>query len=101
MAAGIRSGWWRTVADPLRDAAQALCPESEMRAAMTDGEFWEHVLQPHGGPMEPDDPEPSEQWEIEERFADADPCPECGQQGPCAYDVDGRALIHVTEVDDG
>lgn len=36
--------------------------------------------------------------DIERRLAT--PCPECGQVGACAYDADGRALIHVTESED-
>lgn len=27
----------------------------------------------------------------------SDPCPECGQVGPCAYDVEGRPMIHTLE----
>lgn len=29
-----------------------------------------------------------------------DPCPECGQVGPCSYDAEGRAPIHVTTEED-
>lgn len=78
-----------------------LCPEAELRDAMAEGEFWAHVLQPgEGADYEPDEPDDGEisEMEIERRIAD--PCPECGQRGACAYDADGRALIHVTESDD-
>lgn len=75
-----------------------LCPEAEARDAMTDGEFWAHVF-PEIGEADPDffdiPPDVAAQWELETRLAN--PCPECGQVGACAYDVDGRALIHVTE----
>jgi hypothetical protein len=49
---------------------------------------------------EPDDPDDGEisEMDIERRLAT--PCPECGQVGACAYDADGRALIHVTESED-
>ncbi len=79
----------------------ALCPEAESRAAMSDAEFWEHVLQPGQlADYEPDDPDADElsERDIERRIAT--PCPECGQYGACAYDADGRALIHVTESED-
>jgi hypothetical protein len=76
-----------------------LCPEAELRDAMTDSEFWEHVFpQPDPDPEDFDiPPEVAAQWELDDRLAT--PCPECGQIGACAYDVDGRALIHVTETE--
>jgi len=77
----------------------SLCPEAEMRAAMSDGEFWEHVLgtgthveyDPDGDPNMPDQAE----CELNARLAT--PCPECGQPGACAYDAEGRPLIHAIE----
>lgn len=80
-----------------------LCPEAEQRDRMSDAEFWEHVLQPEAATdryAEDFDipPEVAAQWEMETRLAN--PCPECGQVGACAYDADGRALIHVTESED-
>lgn len=76
----------------------SLCPEAAMRAAMTDGEFWAHVFpQPDPvGERFPDDQEIAE-YELAARLAD--PCPECGQIGACAYDGEGRPLIHVTPED--
>ena len=79
---------------------QSLCPEFEMRAAMTDTEFWDHVLNP---------PLPTT-WDTEPSTIDIDdivsfshlgsPCPECGSIGACAYDQEGRAMIHATSKDD-
>lgn len=72
----------------------ALCPEATQRDAMSDGEFWEHVF--GGGPEVEYEPDAEELQAV----ADLTPCPECGEFGPCAYDVDGRALVHlVPEVD--
>lgn len=71
-----------------------LCGEADLRDAMSDEDFWAHV---YG----------QEAWEPED-FDDGphDPlsditnlCPECGQYGACAYDAEGRALIHATERD--
>lgn len=79
----------------------SLCPEAEMRAAMSEADFWAHVLLPGQGPMENYDPAEDlnhhdlAEMELEARLAD--PCPACGQVGACAYDGEGRALIHVTE----
>ncbi len=28
------------------------------------------------------------------------PCPECGQVGACAYDTEGRPLIHATNTEE-
>lgn len=68
----------------------SLCPEHEQRAAMTDNEFWEHVYPPEPEP-ELDDDQPEEQ---------AERCPECGSTGACAYDADGRPLIHIRSDED-
>lgn len=79
-----------------------LCSEADARDAMTDEEFWVHVYnQDDHREYDPDDdlniPDQAE-YEMEARLAD--PCPECGQKGACAYDDEGRALIHVTQDDD-
>lgn len=43
---------------------------------------------------EPEFDEPMLQFE--------DPCPTCGERGPCGYDQEGRVLVHPTEeADDG
>lgn len=83
-----------------------LCPEAELRDAMDDGEFWDHVFNDRHW-LHPDDsydedfnipPEVAAEYELELRLAN--PCPECGQVGACAYDAEGRAMIHVTEDSD-
>ena len=80
----------------------SLCPEAAMRAAMSDGEFWAHVfgLDDHRDYDPDDDPNVPDlaEYELEARLAI--PCPECGQVGACAYDADGRALIHVSTDDE-
>lgn len=71
-----------------------VCPEWALRDAMTDGEFWDHVF--GVGPDGEYEPDAEELQAV----ADLTPCPECGEMGPCAYDVDGRALVHLVEVED-
>ncbi len=67
-----------------------------MRDAMTDEEFWAHVLDNLTGPVDdighPDYDEPTS--------LNATPCEECGEVGACAYDSEGRALIHATDQHD-
>ena len=79
-------------ARPFRD----LCPEADLRDGMSDEDFWAHVADNLAGPVDdighPDYDEPT-------TSIDATPCPECGEVGPCAYDSEGRALIHATEDD--
>lgn len=61
---------------------------------MTEAEFWEHVLQPSGPGSDYDiDPDDIEQMQ-------GSPCTACGAVGACAYDVDGRPMIHTTEDDE-
>jgi len=100
-----RDGIPRGTDDPglLALGARPLCPEHELRAAMTDGEFWAHVLLPpddHRDYDPDDDPNLPDQAEYELDARLATPCPECGQVGACAYDIEGRPLIHVTQEED-
>jgi hypothetical protein len=79
----------------------SLCPEADTRARMSDEEFWDHVFNlplPEGWDTTPS------AIDIEDMEAMshlANPCPECGQWGACAYDTEGRAMVHVTEVSNG
>lgn len=67
------------------------CPEAADRAAMSDGEFWDHVLERHPGhEFDTDGPDLDVQ-------VSRGPCPECGEPGACAWDSEGRALIHATD----
>lgn len=33
-------------------------------------------------------------------FSDLEPCPVCGEHGPCSYDGEGRPMIHSDAFDD-
>lgn len=70
------------------------CQERETRAAMTEMEFWASVAESIEGPGYQGDPEPDFDWD--QTTSQADPCPECGERGACAYDAEGRALTHVS-----
>lgn len=75
-------------------------------ASLDDGEFWDLVLLGRRPDDQVDDYDPDDdpnvpdlaEYEMEQRLAT--PCPECGQVGACAYDTEGRALIHATTGDD-
>jgi hypothetical protein len=73
-----------------------LCPEADLRDAMTDGEFWEHVAAHLGHNTEHIDYDGPD---IDVAVS-ADPCLECGEVGACAYDAEGRALIHAARDED-
>ena len=68
-----------------------LCPEADERDAMTDQEFWQRVADSILGP----------QWDDDDAGPDLDAalnvgvCRTCGANGACAYDSEGRALIHA------
>ena len=66
------------------------CPEAEYRASLPDDDFWDYVLLRQRPGDQPDD-EP----DLDGVTSQFDPCLECGERGPCAYDNLGRALIHV------
>lgn len=74
-------------------AAPPLCPEHDRRAAMADEEFWDHVARNLGATM-PDDLDGPD--DDPDALPVGDPCPECGEVGACAYDSEGRPLIHAT-----
>lgn len=75
--------------------ADLFCASSPEAAVISDGEFWEKVAISMGvGGRDDDD------YDDDQQTAQADPCPECGQIGPCAYDVEGRPMIHTTEGND-
>lgn len=78
---------------PFRD----LCPEADRRDAMDDGEFWDTVAQNILGNHYPDT---DDDFDPPEVTAQLGPCPECGEMGACAYDDEGRALVHVVPDED-
>jgi hypothetical protein len=70
------------------------CPEAELRASMTDDEFWAHVFPqvvPESWDLEPSDIDADDMAQL----TDVGTCPECGQFGACAYDAEGRPLLHA------
>lgn len=71
----------------------SLCPEHDKRAAMTDAEFWQHVLLGDERAEDTDEPDPNEPWDT--GLVTGQPCSECGESGACAYDSEGRAMVHV------
>lgn len=71
-----------------------LCREAAFREGLSDPEFWEHVLL--GGKA----PGPDYDIDLDDiEQMQGSPCPECGQTGACAYDAEGRPMIHTTEDD--
>jgi hypothetical protein len=70
-----------------------LCPEADERDAMTDDEFWERVGENLGFTVVVIAEGEPEQVQI------ATPCPTCGSDGACAYDSEGRPLIHAVTDD--
>ena len=76
-----------------------VCPEAERLDAMTDAEFWENVAVSLGVGCPPDDCD-FDEVDLAQHFGS--PCPECGETGPCAFDAEGRPMIHLVEkgVDD-
>ena len=74
---------------------QSRCPRAAERAAMTDEEFWDDVAANLGYPQgPPDDPDLVADLDLGLRGPE---CPVCGELGACAYDAEGRPLIHATD----
>lgn len=69
------------------------CLDRERRAALTNEEFWDEVL---GVSLEFEGPMIEPEDEVVENLSlTGSPCVQCGATGPCAYDAEGRPLIHV------
>lgn len=83
---------------PEREKVPVLCPEHDLRAAMSDDDFWAHVYPQ--GEHEDEGPNLLDAEDMVALSSIDTPCSECGVVGACAYDAEGRALIHVTEEDD-
>lgn len=74
-----------------------MCPEAWERATEDEEAFWERVAR-NLTPV-PFAPDPTDDIEIDPQVR-ADPCAECGSTTACAYDAEGRPLIHAVEHDD-
>jgi len=68
------------------------CPTRDLRAALTDDEFWQDVADAQH-PLGIWNPEPTDLDET--ATFQNEPCSECGEHGACATDAEGRALIHI------
>lgn len=75
----------------------ASCLVRDRRAGMTDDEFWADVYPGHTPP-------PDSGADLDDEAVDygpdgdvpvSEPCPECGEPGACAWDAEGRPLIHA------
>ena len=80
-----------------------LCGEAALRDAMTDEEFWAHVLSRDAFRGE-DEYDPAHEAIVGSLhgvgIGTAPPCPECGSPGACGYDDEGRPLIHAVGASD-
>ncbi len=75
---------------------EPICPNALANDALTDDQFWDQVAAAILGTHEgPDDEGPDEIV-----TAQLDPCPVCGECGPCGYDDSGRPLIHANDLED-
>lgn len=74
------------------DDGEPLCPEAAERDALSDTEYWARVLG-YGPDVEGDE-------DFVATVAELTPCPECGSLVACAYDTEGRALMHVLDHDE-
>lgn len=90
-----------------------LCPEADMRDAMTDDDFWRHVTGVDMTPPAGDDWDPEYDWNMPRQGPEAafdigrpgsgmvvisdhvSPCPLCGEWGACGYDPEGRPMVHA------
>ena len=78
----------------------SLCPEGEYRSNMSDGEFWDRVSKNICGPSIEEFPPDPEEVILGLVGAElSKPCIVCGSTGACAYDSEGRPMIHTEEED--
>jgi hypothetical protein len=83
-----------------------LCPEREYRDSLTDDEFFTYVagrmqrLPWEGDPGFDPETEYLDGLGEDERLGIPDPCPTCGSASACAWDSEGRPMIHVLKEDE-
>lgn len=77
----------------------SLCPEAEYRNGLTDAEFWDYVLNGRRPDDGDDDYGPTVDGPPLDGEVGETACPECGVYGACAFDIDGRPLIHATNME--
>lgn len=76
----------------------SLCPESEYRRSLDEGDFWNYVLlgiKP-GDRQDNYDPEDDPNFPELISLEPNTPCSLCGVIGACGYDEEGRPMIHCT-----
>lgn len=67
-----------------------LCPEADLRDGMTADDYWHHIYDNDGWrPVEDEGPDLDAALNV-------GICDTCGANGACAYDSEGRALIHAS-----
>ena len=74
-----------------------ICPEYDYRDGLSDQEFWDRTIASLDAMRDQDyydGPEP-DLFPIS-----GEPCPECGESGPCGYDSEGRPMIHIVSEDE-
>lgn len=78
------------------------CPAARRRAGMGDEDFWadvnESMQAAYGQMLEDMDVDPDADQVIDLEIEGE--CSVCGSTGACAYDSEGRPMIHCTEEDD-
>lgn len=83
----------------MTETDKPFCASSPEAQALSGAEFWDAVYSQHQRPYEPEEPDEIELLEMGyvNRLDIAPPCPECGGHGACAYDDEGRPLIHAVK----
>lgn len=74
-----------------------MCPEAWERAEEDDGAFWTRVTR--NLTPQPFAEDPADDLDVDSQMR-TEPCAECGSTVACAYDAQGRPLIHAVEADD-
>lgn len=64
-----------------------LCPDADVRDALTEGEFWELV---YGA-----DPADVGEPDVDVTLDTTGPCTVCGSATACGYDAEGEPMIHA------
>jgi hypothetical protein len=76
-----------------------LCPESEYRSNLSDEEFWDYIF--NWDKRWPNWRQNSvydyDELDIDDTLPVDQPCPTCRSVGACAYDSEGRPMIHTVE----
>lgn len=72
----------------------SLCPEQDERESEDELDFWQRIADNLNPPPPFEDPDDAGELDVQ---VSREACRVCGELGACAYDSEGRPMIHTDD----